>query len=321
MATEFDLDYCLSGYDPLDKAFSDRNYIAYMFDRTRTMFEYDGLPDTIPAYKLEQYLQFSGVCCITEVDGNLYAFWGEWGGKRDAYYRPASFIVANPWVRDGGFSKELTIGKDCVLCKNDTLYRGLRPMFARYARQLTENDITIRSAQINMRSQILVSAMEGRDLQAANDYFQKLERGEFGAVAEDQFISEIRLQPAVISGSNYIIQLIELQQYIKASWFNEIGLNSNFNMKREALSESEAEMNNDALLPLIDDMFICRQEFVENMNEMYGTNVSVRKSGAWELKEQEVELDVEERKAEVESLSTDSGGDENEENDTRSSDT
>ena len=45
--------------DILDKNRSIYNYVMLMFDRTNQMFEYSGLPDTIPAYMLELYLQIS----------------------------------------------------------------------------------------------------------------------------------------------------------------------------------------------------------------------------------------------------------------------
>ena len=46
--------------DILDKRKSIYNYVLMMFDRTNQMFEYKGLPDTIPPYMLELYLQING---------------------------------------------------------------------------------------------------------------------------------------------------------------------------------------------------------------------------------------------------------------------
>ena len=78
------------------------------------------------------------------------------------------------------------------------------------------------------------------------------------------------------------MQLIELQQYLKASWFNELGLDANFNMKREYLSEEEINLSSNAFLPLIDNMLECRQEALEFVNREYGTNITVSKNSAWE---------------------------------------
>ena len=106
---------------------------------------------------------------------------------------------------------------------------------------------------------------------------------------------------------NGIIQLIELQQYLKASWFNEIGLNTNFNMKREYLSAEEIAANTDVLLPLVDDMLECRQKALEKINAMFGTNISVTKNSSWDNKSRESE-------AELEAMENDASGEEGEQN-------
>ena len=92
--------------------------------------------------------------------------------------------------------------------------------------------------------------------------------------------------------------MIELQQYLKASWFNEIGLNANFNMKREYLSEEELRSSTDVLLPLIDDMLTCREKAMDWVNRTYGTSIRVKKNSAWEQKQ--MELDTAQQLADAE---------------------
>ena len=48
------------GYDFRAKRINRDSLIAYMLARTQSMFEYDGLPDTIPPRMLELYLQSNG---------------------------------------------------------------------------------------------------------------------------------------------------------------------------------------------------------------------------------------------------------------------
>ena len=40
-------------------------------------------------------------------------------------------------------------------------------------------------------------------------------------------------------------------------------------------------MNEDALLPLVDDMLKCRKDGLEKINKMYGTNITVDLSSSW----------------------------------------
>lgn len=309
--------------DILDKRRSIYNYVMLMFDRTNQMFEYKGLPDTVPAYMLELYLQLNGHVCITEVNGNLYALPGGLGGAPDPYYRPTLYVLANPGLGYSAslsienhlppFAKQDTQGK-CVLVRNDTNLRGLFYLFSRYATELAENDVSIRCAQINSRQQTLVTAETDAQIASANAYYDNLEKGKITAVGAKSFLDGIKAANVSVQGANSIIQLIELQQYLKASWYNEIGLNANFNMKREYLSEEELRSSTDVLLPLIDDMLRCRKDAIEVVNSIYGTSISVDKNSAWENKQEELDTAQEQADADVDATrggidSTEGGSD------------
>ena len=100
-------------------------------------------------------------------------------------------------------------------------------------------------------------------------------------------------KPFVSGGnSNALSQLIEMHQYLKASLLNELGLNANYNMKRERINSAETELNNDGLLPMVDDMLACRQRAVNVLNEVYGLNITVEKASAWEFRQMAAELDA-----------------------------
>lgn len=298
--------------DILDKNKSVRQYIANMLNRTNEMFEWDGLPDTIPQYMLEMYLQLNGQVCITKHGGDLYALPGGLGGAPDPYYRPTLYVLANPGLGYSAslkilnhlppFNKDQASTGECVLIRNDTLMEGLLYTFARYAVQLTENDISLRSAQINARAHIGIEADTDKDAAAAKKYVEALVAGKIEIVTGTPFMESVKVHNLSMNTANVIIQLIELQQYLKASWYNEIGLNANFNMKREYLSEEELQANTDVILPLIDNMFACRKEAVDFINKTYGTSISVKKSSSWENKQFGRDVEKEMKKNEAEAV-------------------
>lgn len=302
--------------DILNKKLSVRKYVWTMLNRTNQMFQYKGLPDTIPAEILELYLQVNGNCCITEVGGNLFALPGELGGPQDPYYRPVLFISAIPGLRDGdhSFSKSMKIvnhlepfspvhyNGECVLIRNDTMMQGLLYLFARYSTQLTENDISIRSAQINARAHVNITAETDSEAVSARAYLKALEDGKLEIVMGKAMMDSLKVQNISMNSANVIIQLIELQQYLKASWYNEIGLNANFNMKREYQSEEELQANTDVLLPLVDNMLECRRIAIEAVNKKYGTSISVNKNSSWENKQQERDVEQETKEAEKDAI-------------------
>lgn len=295
------------GCDITDKHKSQMHYICTMFNRTNQMFEYSNLPDTIPARYLELILQICGRAAVAEVEGALYAFAGNPGGAPDPYYRPTIFVVANPALK---LSKSYAIANhlpaaaeqytqgDCVMMRNDTQEIGLLPMNARYASQMVENDISIRMAQINSRVHTVITATTDNDKRAADAYLEDVVSGHLTSIGSRAFLEGIDVKNPGTQSPNTIIQLIELQQYLKASWFNDIGLNANFNMKREYLSTEELRASTDVLIPLIDDMLKCRQEAIDAVNSLFGTNITVKKNSAWENKQ--LELDVAQDKSEAE---------------------
>lgn len=275
-------------YDFTDKNACINQHIAYMLDRTQSMFEWVELPDTINSRIIELYLQINGNLCITEHNDNLYAFVGGLGGEPDVYYMPTIYTVANPALN---FSKSLKIDKDCIVISNDSMYLGLLPLYTKYAKSLTETEISINIATINSRIMNLISAPDDSTYESAKKYIEDIKNGKQGVIAENAFLDGIKSQPYGNSGTtNTIKNLIELLQYQKASWYNEIGLNANYNMKRESIMADESSLNEDALFPLIDNMLECRKLGVDKVNAMYGTNIKVELSSSWLDNKKELEL-------------------------------
>ena len=281
----FDFTYCS------DKAKVFENYCKYTFTRTQSMFVYEGLPDTIPVQWLESYLQRNGSCCIAEHEGKLYALLGNAGGELDEYYQPTIYTVANPALN---ISKSYKIGEECVYCKNDYDALGLTPLVSRYCGLMTENLLTVRISDINMRMMNLLSAPDDNTLQSTKQYLKDLEDGKLGVVGETPFFEGLKLQSKGVGNGDYMIQFIELQQYLKGSMYNELGINANFNMKREALSGEEVALNDDALMPLIDDMLKQRRAMCDELNAMFGLNVSVDYGSTWHSNVMEKQLISEE---------------------------
>ena len=297
----FDFSYCS------DKSKVFENYCKYTFTRTQSMFTYEGLPDTIPVQWLESYLQRNGSCCIAEHEGKLYALLGNAGGESDEYYQPTIYTVANPALN---LSKSFKIGEDCVYCKNDYDAIGLVPLVSRYCGLMTENLLTVRISDINMRMMNLLSAPDDNTLQSTKQYLKDLEEGKLGVVGETPFFEGLKLQSKGVGNGDYMIQFIELQQYLKGSMYNELGINANFNMKREALSGQEVALNDDALMPLIDDMLKQRRAMCDELNEMFGLNVSVDYGSTWHSNVVEKQLISEEELGADGAESEEAAGDE-----------
>lgn len=249
-----------------------------MFNRTQSMFNYYGLPETLPQQYLERYLQVYGHCIIAKYENDLYAFWGGFSGMPDVYYNPTKYVVSNVALN---LYKEFAIDDDCVLCKNDANLQGLSFIFRKYGVLLIENDLTIYSLLKTARASLMLSASDDKTKRECDIFIDKIENGEIYCIGENAFFEGVKVHSTMQGSAGLINQFIELEQYIKASCLNEIGLNANYNMKRESLNSAESALNDDFLIPLIDNMLQCRKDFVEKINSKYGLSVSVDLNSAW----------------------------------------
>lgn len=305
--------YDVNYYDFSDKAKCTRNEIDYMLIRCLEMFKYKNLPKSIPYRTLELFLQTGGVVGWTDKpDGVLRVFFGGLGGEPDEYYRPTIFTLANPALN---YSAELKIiwdeGQegDLVVMLNDGLRKGLIPLHRKFASQIVENELSLKVSCINSRMPFLLSADDERTRKSAEEYLQNIEDGKLGVVNNSAFLEGIKEHQLGNQTHMVFNQLVEHNQYIRSTWYAQLGLNSMFNMKKEAISDAEKQMSEDELLPLIDNMLDERKRALEIINEKFGTNIEVEFNSSWKDNIEEIELNHEVLEAEAngESDTSDNG--------------
>lgn len=282
------------------------HYINYMLNRTSQMFQYDNLPANIDANRLELRLQQHGyliLCHFDESDFNpqpnmhklesgVYAIYGGLGGVLDFNQDYTFVTIAHPLLKE---SKTLIIGEDCVLLRNDSLMEGLLPLLERYCSALVENDITLNMNSIQSRIASLIKSGNDNGYKSAQEFISKIVKGELSIIHDENFDVDNALTtlPYLNNANNTITNLIELEQYLKASMLNELGLSANYNMKRESINSSEAQLGQDSLLPLVDDMLHCREQAWQEANELFGLDVKVNLHSGWEqLHEEEKSEDA-----------------------------
>ena len=277
-----------------DKTRNTRYYIRQTLAQIGEMFEYDGLPDSIPRrYMLLQLFTNGNIFVTDESNGNgLVSLVGGWGGEPDGYYVPTLYTVGNPYFK---ITRNYKIGEDGVLILNDSQSLGLLPIITRYCELLAENDVSLRIASINTRRRSIVSVPDDNTKDAFDIYLEEIEQGKLGsAIPDKNFLDSLKTaQDGFTGSSSDITALIELQQYIRATMFHALGLNANYNMKRESISANESQLNKDALYPFIDNMLREQTDGWNKVNDKYGTNITVRLASSWADNEIEKELDLE----------------------------
>lgn len=283
-------------YDYKDKRINVLNMNTQMLNKTLGMFEYDGLPESIPSVEIERRLQTKGYVFIYEVDGVLYALDGSMSGELDVYGHHLEITLNNTFLN---LHKTVKID-DGVLIKNDDFNVGLIPLYDKYHSILNENEITMMMNNFSNRMQRFISAGDDKTKTSAEIFIQNIIKGELGVIAESQIFDGLRNNNNSVNGVSSL-DLIEFQQYMKASLYNEIGIDLNFNMKRERLTSGEVQQNSEFLYPLVNSMYRNRVTGIDLLNAKYELDVQVHYGSIW--KEREI-IETEESEESEESEET-----------------
>lgn len=282
------------------------HYFDLLTNKCCNLFKWEGLPDTIDQRFLMLQLILNGKVCFTEIDGKLYALNGSVGGEPNAYYEPTQFIVANPVLgsktvkirqKDGSNSTEGLDGILVALTDVDYMSdRGMKGGLYRLIYQtsglLADNISSLNVSQINGRVAQLWTVDDDAEARTVEEIVRDMYEGHPYRVLTQDLVSKIGVVPAAQTGqSNTLLNLMEIHQYVLASFFNELGLPSNWNMKRERVNTAETELMRGSLDVSVYTMEKNLQDGIERVNELFGTSISVRFNE--EIKEDEAEPDEE----------------------------
>lgn len=279
-------------------------YFDLLTNKCCNLFKWEGLPDTVDERFLNLQLILNGKICFTKIDGKLYALNGNVGGEPNVYYEPTQFIVANPVLgsktvrirqKDGSNSIE---GLDGVLVAlTDVDYMddrgmkgGLYRLIYQTAGLLADNVSSLNCSQINGRVAQLWTTDNDTEARTVEEVVRDMYAGHPYRILTQDLISKIGVVPAAQTGqTNTLLNLIEAHQYILASFFNEIGIPSTWNMKRERVNTAETELMTGSLDVNVYNMEKNLQKGAELINQLFDTSISVRFNE--EIVEDEVEPD------------------------------
>ena len=268
-----------------------QHYFDLLTNKCCNLFKWEGLPDTIDEKFLMLQLVLTGRVCFTKIDGKLYCLNGNVGGEPNVYYEPQFFIVANPILgsktvrirqKDGSSTVEgldgiLVALTDIDAMSDRPLKGGLYRLIYQTAGLLADNISSLNVSQINGRVAQLWTVDNDAEARTVEEIVRDMYDGHPYRVLTQDLVSKIGIVPAAQTGqSNTLLNLIEAHQYILASFYNEIGIPSNWNMKRERVNTAETELMTGSLDVSVYNMEKSLKAAVEQINALYGTEISVR---------------------------------------------
>ena len=265
-----------------------RYYFGFILRLLYRVILFEGIPETVSETFMKLILYTQGKVCFLEAEKigesgqDLLALNCSRADTPNVYYIPRNVLVTNPRLKK---SYNLRLGEQCeilYLSEADKynlseLNGGLFSLIERTATMLADNDISINIAQKNTRLVNLVSADTQNTVDSIKAVFAKMYEGDPDIVVKSSLIDKLQGVPILQNQSNHnLVELIEVQQYTLSHFYEQIGIQTHDQMKRERLITAEVNDNLDLCFLNIDDMLISIKDGLQRVNEMFGTNISAR---------------------------------------------
>ena len=279
-----------------------RFYFDFILRLLYRVFIFENIPETVSETFLKLILFTQGKAVflkaeqIGEKGAELVALNYSRADTPDIYYIPRKVLVTNPRLR---LQYYLTPGDDCeiVYLSEADKYNlseingGLYNLIERTAVMLADNDISINISQKNTRLTNLVSGDTQNTVDSIRAVICAMYEGDPTIVVKSSLIDKLQGIPILNNTSNNqnLVQLIEVQQYILSHFYEQIGICTHDQMKRERLVTAEINDNIDLAFLNIDDVLISLQEGLDRVNAMFGTDIQVHLNPIIERQKQEQE--------------------------------
>ena len=266
-----------------------RYYFNFILRLLYRVIVFDNIPETVSETFLKLVLYTQGKICflkgdlIGESDSELLALNCSRADTPDVYYIPRKVLVTNPRLKK---QYNITPGKDCEIlylseadkyCLTE-INGGLFTLIERTATMLADNDISINISQKNTRLTNLVSGDTQNTVDSIRAVIMSMYEGDPTIVVKSSLIDKLQGIPILNNTSNNhnLVELIEVQQYILSHFYEQIGIATHDQMKRERLITAEINDNLDLCFLNVDDMLVTIQEGLKRVNEMFGTEITAR---------------------------------------------
>lgn len=248
------------------------------------MFEYEGLPESLPKRQIEINLMLTGHCVIFRDRGEIVTC-GTTLYDYDKYYDPTRAVFAQPKL----FSKPLYLTGEMQNAsviynnelQNNVLYfptdSGLLTFISRYARRLADIESTENIYAVNMRLTAFPVGGDDSIIASIKKFFANLTIGKREIIADNAIIQQFRtVDIAKSTVGDKLNDIIQARDKVLEQFFRDIGVKFFADNKRAQMTDDEIESNDQMLLISPDEMLRARREGLERVNKFFGLNISVK---------------------------------------------
>lgn len=250
MSPKFWAGPCFDRVQPTDVDALYHFFFRDLYNSASRIIKINNLPEKADINFVMTHLLMVGSIAVIEHEDNIYMTNGYLGGEKDVNYFGTKVIGANPVL--GSYEKTRGVDGEVVfLTPFDNIPMtgnvdkgGLYNLIAFTAALLADNLCSLNTSQINGRVQAIITAEDASIAKSAELVLKDLYAGKPFRVITEELYKRIHVNPISASvQAHQLIELVEVQQYIRAMFWNSLGIDCNYNMKRERLITAEVESN------------------------------------------------------------------------------
>ena len=194
-------------------------------------------------------------------------------------YQPTGVMIATPYFQ---FTEPLRIGYNTELIKLTPDFTGVMDIVTKYAYELTELDISIRSSARNSRLAYVLAAYDDKSAKTLKGVRERVLNGE-DAIIDDKLLKKNKADSSDLPWfqfdgqlkNNFILtDLIESRRSTLVDFYREIGVRMLDN-KKERMVTGEVAAGQAETFIRSEVWIEALKTSVEKVNKMFGTSIEV----------------------------------------------
>lgn len=274
------------------KDFEESLHFNNLYNARISMFEYKGLPDTLKPEVIEGIYVTEGSCGVGLIDGKLYTGTGGYCGNV-VNFIPEEYQITNVGVGElrGKVGTDIVVGWNNLTATPDL-------NLLQYASIFTEIDVSERLNVLFARLLRIPKVKDNKERKAVEDAITDLLDGRVTAVTSPNVLGEIL---EGVQENNKFLDLADDTKIDKLQYLNQYrdnvlkrfytlygqGMQNTAKLAQQTTDELHGNDGVSMILPLA--MLKKRKEWVEEINKVFGTNITVDFSEAWKVSEAEMQ--------------------------------
>lgn len=268
------------------KEYDERSHFENLLNAQISMFEWQGLPDTLRPEFIEGLLITQGTCGVTKIKGDLYTGPGGYCGDI-VNFLPTDYLITVVGVGDK--QAKINTPDGFAVGWNNAL-RVPDWSMMQTANILAEVDVSERVNVLFSRFLRIPKVRDAKEKKAVEDCIAAILEGRISAVVSDN-IRDILTDKDT---GDQFMDLVDVKEVDKLQYLNQYrdnvvkrffqlygqGMQSTAKLAQQTTDELHGNDSISMILPLQKKKY--RQKFAEDINKLFGTNITVDFSEAYQ---------------------------------------